>query len=485
MSKAPGQSLQCGVYARISLDQAGEGLGVARQVEDCTAKAKALGWVVAGTYTDNDVSASSDAPRPEYARLLADLEAGSIRAVVVYDLDRLTRKPAELEAFIDLSDRLGIALANVSGDVDLTTAAGRMVARIKGAVARQEAERIGERVKRQKQQRLNAGLPPGSRYRTFGYTRDWKVIDDEAAVVRDVFNRVAAGESVNSITKDLRRNDVQTASGKSWSFQATSRLLDSPIYAGLLTYKGEIVGKSAVPALISEALYQSAKTRETKPAWNTRKHLLSGIAICDVCKTPMNYSGGAYVCSRLLHGCGNIKIKAEWLDDVVNAYMSSMVMIDAMQRESEDTQEEQPDRVAEIDKQIEAARQANLDGGLDLADLLPMLKELRTRRAEAVRQQVQAVEVANWQTVADYDGADLSVKRSIVKRHIEAIIVMPAKRGLNRFDETRCYVLLTDGRKLPLAAINVIDFREKIPDYPVTYPIEARVKDATHARGGE
>lgn len=194
---------RAGVYARISLDVGGEALGVARQEHDCNAKAQALGWTVVDTYTDNDVSATKARRRPEYDRMLADLASGRINAVVVYDLDRLTRKPAELESFIDLTEQHGVALANVAGDVDLTVASGRMVARIKGAVARQEADRIGERVKRQKEQRLSQGLPPGSRYRTFGYTRDWQVDEAEAEIVREVFTRVGMGESVNAVTKDL------------------------------------------------------------------------------------------------------------------------------------------------------------------------------------------------------------------------------------------------------------------------------------------
>lgn len=467
-------AIAVGIYARISLDQAGEGLGVARQVEDCTAKATALGWTVAEVYEDNDVSASSDTPRPAYARLLADLEAGRITGVVVYDLDRLTRKPAELEAFIDLSDRLGIALANVSGDVDLTTAAGRMVARIKGAVARQEAERIGERVKRQKQQRLNAGLPPGSRYRTFGYSRDWQVIDEEAAIVRDVFTRVAGGESVNSVTRSIRANDVLTVSGKPWTYQATSRMIESPIYAGLLWYKGEVVGKSAVPALVSEALYASAQTRQKRPAWNARRGLLSGITVCDLCKTPMTHDAGTYRCSRLQNGCGRIAIKAKWLDDVVSAYMSTMVMNET-NAVPKPQSEPKADPAESIDRDIEAARQAHADGDLDLADLLPILKDLRAKRAIAVREAVEAVEEASWKPVEDYDTADLSIKRTAIKRHIDAIMVRPAKPGYNKFDETRCYVLKADGRTLPLAAINVLDFRRHIPDYPTVYPLDERL----------
>jgi len=99
-------STHAGIYARLSLLREGqEGLAVGRQVQDCRAKAEALGWEVADEYVDEDVSASKSVERPQYSRMLADLESGRIDAVVVYDLDRLTRKPAELESFIDLCDR--------------------------------------------------------------------------------------------------------------------------------------------------------------------------------------------------------------------------------------------------------------------------------------------------------------------------------------------------------------------------------------------
>ena len=47
------------IYCRISKDDAGTGLGVGRQRDDCLALAESLGWPVAGIYTDNDVSAYS------------------------------------------------------------------------------------------------------------------------------------------------------------------------------------------------------------------------------------------------------------------------------------------------------------------------------------------------------------------------------------------------------------------------------------------
>src|SRR5215475_12008145 len=94
--------VRAAVYARISSDRDGDGLGVARQMDDCARLAERKGWQVAGFYVDDDVSAWSGKRRPEYARMLADLEAGAINGLLVYDLDRLHRQPSELETFIDL-----------------------------------------------------------------------------------------------------------------------------------------------------------------------------------------------------------------------------------------------------------------------------------------------------------------------------------------------------------------------------------------------
>lgn len=65
------------VSARISSDQDGTALGVARQLEDCRKLAASLGWVVGEEYVDNDLSAYSGKPRPEYQRMLLDLADGA------------------------------------------------------------------------------------------------------------------------------------------------------------------------------------------------------------------------------------------------------------------------------------------------------------------------------------------------------------------------------------------------------------------------
>src|SRR6476469_7605504 len=113
--------MDAAVYLRISSDPSGQALGVSRQREDCVALCAAKGWEPV-EYVDNDVSASSGRKRAAYERMLADIRDGRIGAVVAWDLDRLHRRPIELEAFMALADEKRLALATVSGDIDLSTA---------------------------------------------------------------------------------------------------------------------------------------------------------------------------------------------------------------------------------------------------------------------------------------------------------------------------------------------------------------------------
>lgn len=80
-----------------------------RQLEDCRKLAANRGWPVGAENVDNDVSAFSGKPRQRYARMLADLGSGARDAVIVYNLDRLHRRPAELEDFVALCERVGVS----------------------------------------------------------------------------------------------------------------------------------------------------------------------------------------------------------------------------------------------------------------------------------------------------------------------------------------------------------------------------------------
>src|SRR3954447_23762852 len=96
--------LPAAIYARISRDREGAGLGVERQEADCRALAKRLGWEVVAVYVDNDISAYSGKPRPQYRAMLDAVRARQVQGIVAWHSDRLHRRPTELEEFITLAE---------------------------------------------------------------------------------------------------------------------------------------------------------------------------------------------------------------------------------------------------------------------------------------------------------------------------------------------------------------------------------------------
>ena len=288
----------CGIYARISSDD-GTALGVARQIEDCTREAERRGWPLAAVFTDNDVSAMKAKKRPEYERLLESMENRAIDAVVVYDIDRLTRTPAELERFIDLANRRDTALASVGGEVDLSTPQGRLTARIKGDVARHEVEQMSRRLKRKFQASADEGQAHG--ITPFGYRRQ-RIVDDagrpagfrdviepaEADAIRECYRMLIAGESLRSLAKYLNDHGFRTGRGNAFAGNVVGNMLRRPRYAGHRTHGGQIVSKGLWEPVVSQDTFDQAAAILSTPGRRVSrglepKHLLSGIALCGRC----------------------------------------------------------------------------------------------------------------------------------------------------------------------------------------------------------
>jgi DNA invertase Pin-like site-specific DNA recombinase len=204
------------IYARISLDRAGAGLGVDRQVKDCRALVESRGWALTGVYDDNDISAYSGKHRPGYRALLRDMRAKEVDVVVAWHTDRLHRSPRELEEWIEVCETSGVMTVTVrAGELDLSTAAGRMVARMLGAAARHESEQKSERIRRARQQAAEAGRAHGPL--GYGYRDDHTIDPQEAAVVREVADRLLAGETLYAIASDLNTRKVPTPGTGRWT----------------------------------------------------------------------------------------------------------------------------------------------------------------------------------------------------------------------------------------------------------------------------
>lgn len=387
-------SMRWGISVRISDDRVGAGLGVKRQerdVRDMIARVDPDA-VIVDVYVDNDTSAYSGAPRKEYNRMLADVEAGRLDAIGAWHNDRLHRNPRELEDFIDLIEKHGTRVATVkAGEVDLATPSGRMVARQLGAVARYESEHKADRIKAKHLELAAAGRYVAGGSRPYGYRVihdrqerprrivGLEVVPAEADVVREVAQRILAGETLAAVCRDLDARGIPTAMGKRWSTTSLARLLVSARIAGLREHAprsrgetkrlrlGTITGRGDWPAIITEAQSQRLRTLLTDPARRTSsgatgRYLCTGLLRCGRCRHGMVHrSGGTrprvYVCDDTpgRPGCGRVAIRAAKAEAHVAGLAAAVLASPEFRRQLTQTLAPDEDAIVRDIQEAEAA----------------------------------------------------------------------------------------------------------------------------------
>jgi len=455
--------VRAGIYARISSDRDGDQLGVTRQIEDCRREAERRGFVVEDVYVDDDISAWSGRQRPEFERMVDDLRTRRIGAVLVWHLDRLTRHPRELEAFMDLCEELHVELGCVTGDVDLSSHIGRLTARMLGGLARYESDHKSERIRRKHEEIAADGRVSGGGSRPYGYEADKVTVRAaEAAIIRECAKRLLSGEPVLSITRDLNERGVTSASGGAWSPQSLRRMLASPRISGQRIHHGEIVAKAVWPAVISardgakiRALLANPERRTNKAA---RRYLLGGLLVCSHCGERLvarPRSGGQrrYACARGpgFSGCGKTYITADDVELFVTEAVLHRLDSAALQRTLERKQRKQPDAQRWLSEMEQAQAQlvelAAAYGNRELSmDELRAARKPIEQRLTNARKQLTKVSrssvidryIGNGAGLrAEWDSLDLSQQHAVVAAVIDSVLVGPARRGYNRFDESR------------------------------------------------
>lgn len=452
------------IYARISSDREGDGAGVQRQIEDCRRAAERLGWTVVEEYVDNDVSAYSGKPRPQYRRLLEDIKAGAVDALVFWHPDRLHRQPRELEEFIDVVDSSRIQVHSVcNGDVDLSTGDGRMVARILGAVSRKESDDKSRRILRKHQDLAAAGKRHGGGTRAFGYDESQtKVVGAEAAVIREVAKRLLAGDNPRSICVDLNARGVVTVGGKAWATTSLRRIMMSGRISGQREHRGEIVASAEWPAIIAPEDTARLRALLGDPARRTnraaRRYLLAGLLRCGLCDArlvsrPRSDGRRRYVCAKGpgLVGCGGVAILADdleqWLVEAVLYRLDSPAVHDAMTGRVSDNEQATAAQAEVIAVTAKLNDLADLYGndGISLQEWTAARRPLTARLDTAKK---RLARLSDTTAIADFVGnagslraqwQDLSLnrQRAVIAAVLTHLTVGPAVKGRNTFDPGR------------------------------------------------
>ncbi|BAI76358.1 DNA recombinase (plasmid) [Azospirillum sp. B510] len=330
------------IYARYS-DQKQDPSSIQAQLALCQDFAASKGWEVAGEFTDAMISGATKA-REGYQAMLRTVDAGGADIVFAEALDRLTRDPEESHALFKRLKHRGVRLVTLAeGEVSNIHVAvsGISNALYLEAVAFKTRRSILDKVRKGE---IITGLAYG--YRVVKVhaedgtlvDRHWEIVEEQAAVVRDIFTAFAGGHSPKQIARDLNDRGVPGPRGGIWRdttirghHQRASGILRNALYIGLLVFNRQSFSRNPaddakrvaslndesdwvrVPwpelAILPQALWDrvqqrlqnirngaaSSAIRDVRPWEHRRQHLLTGLAVCAGCKTSLGNAGRDYL----------------------------------------------------------------------------------------------------------------------------------------------------------------------------------------------
>lgn len=249
------------LYIRVSTEkQADEGYSLDAQRERLAAYCQAQSWPVCPNhvYTDEGISGTTT-ERPQFQAMLQAAKDGHIKRIVAMKLDRLSRNVRDFLGLVDELQAVGCDLVLIKESFDTSTPHGRFALTMFAAMAELEASTITERVMTGKAQKASTGGYNGAQC-PFGYEYSggvFTVNPVQSCAVVEVFNRWLAGESMNSIAKQLAAANVPTKKGGAWAQATVRAILLNGFYAGLAQWDGvEVTGNH--PAIIDVETYKAA-----------------------------------------------------------------------------------------------------------------------------------------------------------------------------------------------------------------------------------
>ncbi len=255
-----------------------------RQERLCREVAERLGLVIAAgcVFVDNNRSAwRRSRKRPGWDALLVAIRAGRVGHVLVYHPDRLMRQPRDLEELLTLSEEHDITLHGQANRRDLSDPDDRFFLRIEVAHSCRSSDDTSRRLRDALEDRARAGRPHASARRAYGYAPGGMVIvEQEAAVVREIFARYLDGDSPRQIAGSLNERGVPTAQGCRWLPESVHAVISSRHVTGIRVFRKRDYGDGDWPVIIDRGTWTEAQERRVYRASAYRARRFRFYSMC-------------------------------------------------------------------------------------------------------------------------------------------------------------------------------------------------------------
>ena len=267
-----------------------------------------------GVYSDI-ISGMSAEKRPDFMRMVMDAMSGKIDRILCKSVSRFSRNVAECKKYTDMLRTKNVAVEFEKENLRTDDPASSFLFSLMSAIAENESRSISENVKWGQRERVKRGEYNLGNNRILGYdTVDGKLVPNEDAwIVREIFQAYADGEIVGNIRKKLAERGVLTRNGTPLSIGGIRYMLTNETYRGdkLLqkTHPKDLITKRPDPnvpfesnylvddhiPIVDDALWNAVQKRikvnaesfEASGNLNGKRHFLYGKLFCADCGCPM------------------------------------------------------------------------------------------------------------------------------------------------------------------------------------------------------
>lgn len=222
------------IYARQSIDKK-DSLSIEAQIEQC----KRCAGEDALVFQDKGFS-GKNTKRPAFQALMSAVEAGSVKKLYVYRLDRFSRSIADFSQLWSVLDKHGVEFNSVTENFDTSSIIGRAVLNIIMVFAQLERETTAERVRDNYNHRFSLGAWPGgpapygfelTKIENDGRRVSSLISNESAQVVKKIFEEYAEPDmTLRGLARKLTAEGIHGPKREAWDNVTLSRLLHSPLY---------------------------------------------------------------------------------------------------------------------------------------------------------------------------------------------------------------------------------------------------------------
>lgn len=454
------------IYARISDDPKDRKWGVERQIADCKAAAAELGVHIPDKYVfyDNDRSAFKDnVYREHYEEFEYALKTDpELTLFFAYKIDRIWRQTdKQITFYKDVMLRHDVEgfLTRGGGYMELDTAEGWKRACNAATDAEVYSLIVSENSRRARLELAREGVRHIT-IRPYGWEDGGLVVrESEAVYVREMVERLIAGETQTAIARDLNLRGIPTSRGGIWRGRTVAHMAQRASNAALREHYS-VIYDGNWEAITTRDQWERVRHALSNPSkryqrGTGRKYWLTGFVRCGVCGKTMsvgmgrvNGGGAGFRCDpkrsneTVATGCGGVQRAAKPVEWLVKEMMIERLGGDGLRKavsqslSDQNKLQELLDVAAQQRSRVDALVEDYASGILN-RDQFAKAKSVAEAKLQDIEREIAQYALPTALSKIDFtksvreviENADIQLLRTLAELLIKEVRILPQGRG--------------------------------------------------------